>query len=88
MSGGDRVAVGVLTLEVGGTSEVVDVKAEAPLLQAASGERSVVLNTADAASLPTLTRAYRDLANLMVGVNPTAPRRTRDDWAAGAWTTS
>ena len=70
VSGGDRVTVGVLTLEVGGTSEIVDVTAEAPLLQAASGERSVDLNTADAASLPTLTRAYRDLANLMVGVNP------------------
>src|SRR5439155_8385703 len=70
MSGCGRLAVGVWTLDVGGTSEVVDVKAEAPLLQMASGERSFDFNTADAASLPTLTRTFRDLVNLMPGVNP------------------
>jgi hypothetical protein len=71
VSGGDRVAVGTLELEVGGTQETVDVKAEAPLLQMASGERSFDLNTTDAASLPTLTRQFRDLVNLMPGVSPT-----------------
>ena len=39
VSGGDRVAVGALAIEVGGASETVNVTAEAPLIQAPSGER-------------------------------------------------
>ena len=35
VSGGDRVAVGALALEVGGATETVNVTAEAPLIQAA-----------------------------------------------------
>ena len=45
VSGGDRVAVGGLMLEVGGASETVDVTAEAPLIQAQSGERSFTVTT-------------------------------------------
>ncbi|HVZ22812.1 MAG TPA: carboxypeptidase-like regulatory domain-containing protein, partial [Vicinamibacterales bacterium] len=37
VSGGDRVVVGTLTLQVGGTTETVDVTAEAPMIQAQSG---------------------------------------------------
>src|SRR5207244_5117819 len=36
ISGGDRAALGVLILEIGGTQEVVNVTADAPLLQAQS----------------------------------------------------
>jgi hypothetical protein len=40
VSGGDHLAVGSLVIEVGGATETVDVTAEAPLIQASSGERS------------------------------------------------
>jgi outer membrane receptor protein involved in Fe transport len=40
VSGGDRVAIPALTLEVGGAAETVNVTAEAPLIQSQSGERS------------------------------------------------
>ena len=45
VSPGPRVAVGVLTIEVGGAAETVTVKGEAPLIQAASGERSFTIPT-------------------------------------------
>ncbi|HEX4567366.1 MAG TPA: carboxypeptidase-like regulatory domain-containing protein, partial [Vicinamibacterales bacterium] len=40
VSGGDRVVVGIITLEVGGAAETVNVQAESPMIQAQSGERS------------------------------------------------
>ena len=40
VSPGSRIAIGTLTIDVGGTQEIVDVKGEAPIIQAASGERS------------------------------------------------
>src|SRR6188768_337909 len=40
VSGGARVAVAAIVLEAGGVTAQVDVKAEAPLVKAASGERS------------------------------------------------
>ncbi|MCC7044873.1 MAG: carboxypeptidase regulatory-like domain-containing protein, partial [Acidobacteria bacterium] len=40
VSGGDRVTVPALTIEPGGASETIEVTAEAPLIQAQSGERS------------------------------------------------
>ena len=39
VSAGDRVAAGTLTIEPGGAAETVDVKGEAPVIQANSGER-------------------------------------------------
>ena len=42
VSGGDRVAVGPLAIEVGGTSETVNVTAETPLIQ--SPERRAILH--------------------------------------------
>ena len=48
VSGGDRVVGPALTLEVGGATETVNVTAEAPLIQAQSGERSfAVIDRAD-----------------------------------------
>jgi len=52
VSGGDRVALGALVLEVGGTQEVVNVTAEAPLLQAQSGERSYTITQSQVENLP------------------------------------
>ncbi len=43
VSGGDRVGVPPLALELGGTSETVTVTAEAALVQTQSGERSFAI---------------------------------------------
>ena len=45
MSPGDRIVVPALVLEIGQLQEVVQVKAEAPLVQASSGERSFTVTT-------------------------------------------
>jgi hypothetical protein len=71
VSGGERVAVGILVIEPGGTSEVVDVTAEAPLIQAESGERSFTVSTTQVENLPLAgARNYAALAALTPGVNP------------------
>ena len=49
---GPRVAVGVLTIEIGGTAETVTVKSEAPQIQTASGERSFTIPTETVQNLP------------------------------------
>lgn len=71
VSGGDRVVVPTLTLEVGGTTETVSVVAESPVIQAASGERSFTIMAAEVQNLPIANRGFRDFVNLMPGVNPT-----------------
>ncbi len=45
VSGGDRVAVPTIQLQPGGVNETVDVKADIPILQTASGERSDVVTS-------------------------------------------
>ena len=45
VSGGDRVSVPIVTLEVGGAAETVNVQAESPMIQAQSGERSFAVAT-------------------------------------------
>ena len=61
VSSGSIVALGTLTIEVGGTAEVVTVTAEAPLVQTASGERSFTVDHRvggqPAARQPQLRRA-------------------------------
>jgi hypothetical protein len=52
VSGGDRITVPVLTIEPGGASETIEVSAEAPLIQAQSGERSFAVTSAQVDSLP------------------------------------
>jgi hypothetical protein len=68
VSGGDRVALGTLVLEVGGAQETVNVVAEAPLLQAQSGERSYVISAAQVENLPLSNRNFASLASLAPGV--------------------
>jgi hypothetical protein len=71
VSGGERVAVGILVIEPGGASETVDVTAEAPLIQAESGERSFTVSTTQVENLPLSgNRNYAALASLSPGVNP------------------
>jgi hypothetical protein len=72
VSPGDRVSVPAMTLEVGGTSEVVDVRAEAPVIQAQSGERSFTIATESVTNLPMANRNFATLAQLAPGVDGTA----------------
>ena len=69
VSAGDRVAVGTVTIEVGGASETVDVRGEAPVIQANSGERSFTIATGSVENLPIANRSFTALATLAPGVN-------------------
>ncbi|MEO7189471.1 MAG: carboxypeptidase-like regulatory domain-containing protein [Vicinamibacterales bacterium] len=66
-----RISLGTITLDVGGTAEVVDVKAEAPLIQATSGERSYTVATESVENLPIANRSFTALASLAPGVTGT-----------------
>ena len=75
VSPGDRVAVGTLTIEVGGATETVDVKGEAPLIQAQQ-RRALVHGHAPTSveNLPIANRSFTALAALAPGVTGTEPR--------------
>ncbi|ODS52841.1 MAG: hypothetical protein ABS36_15335 [Acidobacteria bacterium SCN 69-37] len=68
VSPGDRVAVPPLTIEVGGATETVEVTAEAPQIQAYSGERSYTVATESVEALPIFSRSFTQLATLAPGV--------------------
>jgi len=74
VSGGDRVAVGSLVIEIGGATETVDVTAEAPLIQASSGERSFTVSTESVENLPLSNRNFASLTQLTPGVTGTTTR--------------
>ncbi len=59
VSPGTRATVAVV-LQLGGQSEVVDVQAEAALIQATSGERSFTVTTESVANLPIANRGFSD----------------------------
>jgi hypothetical protein len=68
VSPGSIVTLGTLTIDVGGTSEVVTVTAEVPLVQAASGERSFTISTESVSNLPLANRTFESLLALAPGV--------------------
>jgi Carboxypeptidase regulatory-like domain len=68
---GSRAALGVLVLEIGGATETINVKAESPLIQATSGERSFTVPTESVESLPFQNRGFTFLASLAPGVGGT-----------------
>jgi hypothetical protein len=68
VTAGDRFDVGALTIEVGGLEETVQVRAEAPLIQARSGERSFTVDTESVENLPIGNRSFTELALLAPGV--------------------
>jgi hypothetical protein len=69
VSGGDRVVVPALVIEPGGASETIEVTAEAPLIQAQSGERSFAISTLQIESLPLAgNRNFAALTALTPGV--------------------
>ena len=69
VSGGDRVTLPPLVIAPGGASETIEVTAEAPLIQAQSGERSFTVSSAQVDSLPLGGgRNFTDLTRLVPGV--------------------
>ena len=71
VSPGDRQEVGVFTIEVGGLTDTVVVKAETPLVQSRSGERSFTIPTSAVENLPIANRSFTALASLAPGVTST-----------------
>ena len=69
MSGGDRVGVPAMTLEVGGTAETVTVSAEVALVQTQSGERSFAVQQKQVESLPVVRGNFTSLVAFVPGVN-------------------
>ena len=68
VSPGDRQALGVFTVEVGGLTDEVTVQAEAPMLQSRSGERSFTIPTSAVENLPIANRSFTAIASLAPGV--------------------
>ena len=71
VSAGGRLALGKLTVSLEGVSAAVDVTAEAPLVQSATGERSAVINQIQIENLPISNRNFLALASLAPGVDGT-----------------
>ncbi len=68
VSGGDRVAVPSMTLEVGGATETVNVTAEAALVQSQSAERSFAVSQEQVDNLPINHGNFTSLMQLVPGV--------------------
>lgn len=69
VSGGDRVGVPLITLQVGGTTETVSVTAEAALVQTQSGERSYAIETTQVEALPVAHGNFTSVVAMVPGVN-------------------
>ncbi len=83
VSAGDRVGIGSLTIDVGGVTESVSVKADSPLVQTQSGERSFTISTNTVQSLPISNRSFVQLASLAPGVTGNNPSRVGDRSSTG-----
>ena len=68
ISAGDRTSIGTLAIEVGGLTDTVQVKAESPIVQARSGERSFTVDREAVENLPIASRSFTQLAILAPGV--------------------
>ncbi|RPJ79327.1 MAG: TonB-dependent receptor, partial [Acidobacteria bacterium] len=68
ISPGPTTDLGALTIDIGGTQEVVTVTAETPLVQAVSGEKSFRVTGQQMESLPILGRDFGSLLQLTPGV--------------------
>jgi Carboxypeptidase regulatory-like domain len=74
VSGGDRVALGQLTVEVGGLAETVTVTSDKAIIQAQSGERSFTVTTNEVQNLPLSNRNFASVTQLTPGVTGTTTR--------------
>src|SRR3954463_7683052 len=68
ISAGDRTSIGTLAIEVGGLTDTVQVRAESPIVQARSGERSFTVDREAVENLPIASRSFTQLAILAPGV--------------------
>jgi hypothetical protein len=71
VSPGDRLSLGAIAIEVGGLTDTVVVKAESPVVQSNSGERSFTIPTSTVENLPIANRSFTALASLAPGVTTT-----------------
>src|ERR1043165_4160099 len=69
VSGGDRVGVPPMALEVGATAESVTVSADVALVQTQSGERSFAVQQKQVESLPVVRGNFTSLVAFVPGVN-------------------
>ena len=88
VSGGDRVALGNQTIQVGGAAETVNVTAEAALVQSQSGERSFAVTTTQVENLPVSHANFTNLTSLVPGVVQNGASAGGTASAAPARTTS
>ena len=88
ISSGPVTSIGVLTIEIGGTAEVVTVSGETPLIQAISGEKSFTVNSQQMASLPILGRDFGSLLQLTPGVQVSTDALTTVQALGGAGQTT
>jgi Carboxypeptidase regulatory-like domain len=69
VSPGSNIALGTVTIDIGGQSEVVNVVGESPVIQTATGEKSFSIDPQQAEALPLGNRSYVALLLLAPGVN-------------------
>jgi hypothetical protein len=68
VSPGSNIRIGDIALEIGGAAEVVEVRAEAALLQTITGEKSYTIEPKQAAALPLGNRSFIAVLGLAPGV--------------------
>jgi hypothetical protein len=88
VSAGDRVAVPVIALEVGGQSETIDVKGEALSIQSQSGERSFTVTTQAVENLPIQSRSFFQLALFAPGMTGSNTNNTNIGRLGGGGSTN
>ena len=77
---GGTVAVPPITLEIGNVTQTIEVSAEAPLVQTATGERSSVVEQETLQNIPVTGTFFAQLVALTPGVNSTSSNGpTRSD---------
>jgi len=68
VSPGSNIRIGDIPLEIGGAAELVEVRAEAVLLQTITGEKSYTIGPKQAAALPLGNRSFIAVLDLAPGV--------------------
>jgi hypothetical protein len=88
ISSGPVTSIGLLTIDIGGASEVVNVRGETPLVQTVSGEKSFTVTSQQMASLPIQGRDFGSLLQLTPGVQVSTGALTTVQALGGAGQTT
>jgi hypothetical protein len=83
VSPGDRLGLGALTIEVGGTAEAITVTEEITPLQSQSGEKSAIITPAEVQNLPLASRLFTNLSSVVPGVTGTARMGDSSSYSGG-----